>query len=85
MDGTWGTDGKAAEVWSTMLYLRAARPWEEGGKKRIASALKIGITPSSFLLVLTACLEGANREISPSQCFRPALADAVAPARVRGI
>jgi hypothetical protein len=38
--------------------------------------------PFKFL-VLTRCMEGANRGISPLQCFRPALAGAVAPARVR--
>lgn len=36
-----------------------------------------------FLLVLTRCMEGANQEISPFQCFRPSLAGAIVPARVR--
>jgi len=30
-----------------MLFLQATRPWEEGGKRRIALALLIGISPSS--------------------------------------
>ena len=34
-------------------------------------------------MVLTRCMEGANREISPFQRLRPALAGAAAPARVR--
>jgi hypothetical protein len=30
-----------------MLFPQAARPWEEGGKRRIAPALLIGVSPSS--------------------------------------
>jgi hypothetical protein len=37
-DGTWGTDGKAVVIEITILFLQDARPWEEGGKRRIAPA-----------------------------------------------
>ncbi len=35
-DGTWGVDGKGVVIWATRLSLQAARPWEAGGKRRIA-------------------------------------------------
>jgi len=37
-DGTWGIDGKAVVIWTTMAFLQARRPWEEGGKRRMAPA-----------------------------------------------
>jgi hypothetical protein len=37
-DCTWGTDGKAVVIETTMPFLQDARPWEEGGKRRIAPA-----------------------------------------------
>jgi hypothetical protein len=37
-DGTWGTDGKVVVIETTIPFLQDARPWEEGGKRRIASA-----------------------------------------------
>jgi hypothetical protein len=37
-DGTWGTDGKVVVIETPMPFLQDARPWEEGGKRRIAPA-----------------------------------------------
>ena len=48
-----GTDGKATAIWTTRLFPQAARTWEEGGQRRIASALLIGISPSSLVGLAT--------------------------------
>jgi hypothetical protein len=69
-------------IWATMLYLQAARPWEEGGKRRIAPALLIGIIPSS-LVGLDPLQGGSEPGNQPLQCFGLALAGSVAPEQVR--
>ena len=38
VDCTRGTEGKAVVIWTTIPFLQAAIPWEEGGKRRIAPA-----------------------------------------------
>jgi hypothetical protein len=48
VDGTWRTDGKVVVIETPIPFLLDARTWEEGGKRRIAPALLIGISPSSF-------------------------------------
>jgi hypothetical protein len=43
-DGTRGTDGKVIVIETTMPFLQDARPWEEGGKRRIAPATTVALS-----------------------------------------
>jgi hypothetical protein len=57
-----------------MLFPQAARPWEEGGNRRIALALLIGISPSSFVGLdpLSGGSEPGNQPLpvfSPGSCW----------------
>jgi hypothetical protein len=65
-----------------MLYVQAGRPRQEGGKRRIAPALLIGIIPSS-LVGFDPSQGGSEPGNHPLQCFGPVLAESVAPERVR--